>query len=111
MGSQESLHFLDRSEIRKIKQQDYTFNRREYNPEIWLVAAPVCDHNRLVIANLAVVTPSVSTGDMKSRNLISIIIDIAAEMSRDVGYKVPVNQNNSREPGSALLPIGKGACA
>ena len=62
--------FGRRSEIRKIKQRSYALDRPKYDPGIWSVAAPVSDHNRLVIASLAIIAPSIRTSGMKFMNLI-----------------------------------------
>ncbi len=86
--------FGGRSAIKKIKQQGYALDRREYDPGIWSVATPVCDHNPLVAASRALAAPSIRTSAMKLRNLISTALDVAAEMFRDMGYEVPVTQRN-----------------
>jgi hypothetical protein len=89
------VHFWGRSEIRKIKQQDYTFDRWEYDPESLLVAAPVYGYSRWVMDSLAIGAPPVRTSGMKLRNLTSTTLDIAAEISGDIGYRVPANREYS----------------
>ena len=80
--SQNSHTLRGRSGTNNIKQQEQAHDTREYDPGTRSVGSPVYALNRLVIASLASVAPSVRTSPVKPRNSISRILAIAKKDAR-----------------------------
>lgn len=76
---------LLRRELATIRQQGFALNRGERQDYVIGAAAPVRDHTGKVIAAISSAGPSIrATDDLEAVG--AIVKDVAAEMSRSLGY-------------------------
>ena len=75
-------------EVQRIRQRGYAINRGEWEAEIGAVAAPVFDADGQVVASIGVIMPLNRFPASKATQLGTWTSAAAAEVSRQLGYRV-----------------------
>jgi DNA-binding IclR family transcriptional regulator len=74
-------------ELREIRQQGYSFDRREYEEEVECIAAPIRDHLGNVIAALSISGPQKKIGTPDEGQFVGQVVEGAALISSKMGYR------------------------
>lgn len=74
-------------ELKKTRERGYALDNEECEPGARCVAAPLRDHTGRIIAAISVSGPSVRFTDARLPELIRQTIEVAAEISRRMGYR------------------------
>ena len=76
-----------RKHLKQIKNQGYSIDDIEHEPELKSTAAPVRDHEGKVIAGISVAGPAYRMQDEKLFNkIIKSVIETADKISQRLGY-------------------------
>lgn len=75
------------AELALIRERGYALDNEEHEPGIRCVAAPVFGFRRTVVAALSVAGPTLRMDDAKVAQLIPLVREAAAEVSRRLGYR------------------------
>jgi IclR family acetate operon transcriptional repressor len=75
------------AELAMIHKQGYALASGELEEGLVAIGAPIFDHNRLVIAALSIVGPSVRLTMDIAQNLVPAVCSVAADISYDLGFR------------------------
>ncbi|KUO48807.1 MAG: hypothetical protein APF76_18170 [Desulfitibacter sp. BRH_c19] len=70
-----------------IKQNGYAFDNEESQEGLRCIAAPIRDYSERVIAAISVSIPIMRFGDERVPSLLKNVLEIAAEISYQMGYR------------------------
>ncbi|MFP3089513.1 IclR family transcriptional regulator [Treponema sp. TIM-1] len=73
------------TELAKIKEQGYAFDRQEHEEGIVCVAAPIVTSGQLPIAAISIAGPSVRMGDETLHHYVDLILAASREISEKLG--------------------------
>lgn len=74
-------------ELREIRQQGYSFDRREYEEEVECIAAPIRDHLGSVIAAISISGPQRKIGAPNESHFVNQVVEGGALISSKMGYR------------------------
>lgn len=83
IGSREELI----KHLEQVRQQGYAFDKDENEIGLRCVAAPIFDHTCKAVAAISVAGPSVRLSDERLEDLVGVVRNSAAEISRRLGYR------------------------
>jgi DNA-binding IclR family transcriptional regulator len=91
---------LIRDEIKRIAATGTAYDDAEFSQELRCIAAPVRNYMRQTVAALGISSPvwRVTLRDMS--RLSARVVAIAADLSRDLGFKAPTRKPRLARPRS-----------
>jgi IclR family KDG regulon transcriptional repressor len=82
---------IDPDELRKglawVRERGYAIAHEELEEGLNVVAAPICDHTRQVVASVSVAGPAYRVTPERFPELAARLMDTAAKISEQLGYK------------------------
>jgi DNA-binding IclR family transcriptional regulator len=81
---------LDR-ELEEIRERGYAIDNQEYEMGVSCVSAPISDYRREVVGAISVSAPAARLTDDRRREIGAWVRQSALDISRRMGYPVPVN--------------------
>lgn len=79
-----------RRELEQVRRVGYAIDHGETEDELRCVAAPVFDHTQMVVCGISVAGPAHRMAADRLRQLATNVIEIAARMSAELGYRSTV---------------------
>jgi DNA-binding IclR family transcriptional regulator len=73
-------------ELRKVHEQGYALDQREYEEDVECIGAPIRDHQGDVIAALSISGPQRKINTPHEKQFISQVVKAAALVSSKMGY-------------------------
>jgi IclR family KDG regulon transcriptional repressor len=74
------------AEFKQIRKRGFAVNRGEWEEGVGAIAAPIFDGRGDVLASIGVVLPSTRFTTAKATEMGRIVVGVAAEISRKLGY-------------------------
>jgi DNA-binding IclR family transcriptional regulator len=87
-------------EIREVRRRGYALDLKELDLNLHCIAAPIYDYSNRIVAALSISAPSIRFTRAKIDKLIAPILEITAEISREMGStdaNNPTTETNQAE--------------
>jgi IclR family KDG regulon transcriptional repressor len=72
--------------LRTVREQGYAVDDEEYHPGIRCVAAPVFDHDGVVVGSIGISAAATSLTPEKAEQIAPVVVDIGRRLSISMGY-------------------------
>jgi IclR family KDG regulon transcriptional repressor len=88
------------TEIREVRRRGYALDLKELDLNLHCIAAPIYDYHQRIIAAMSISAPSIRFSRAKIDKLIAPMLEITAEISREMGSTdaiKPTTETNQAE--------------